>query len=109
MSNKETFKLEKSAKFSVKRTTAVAYRVFGQLRRDRRTFGIIIGMPVLIMVIFGFAFSGEASNVPIIVENLDVGSLPGGAINLGDNITNSLSHDERVDVTFGTYEENTAK
>ena len=57
MSKNESFKLKKSAKFSVKRTTAVAYRVFGQLRRDRRTFGIIIGMPVLIMIIFGFARS----------------------------------------------------
>ena len=108
MSNKETFKLEKSAKFSVKRTTAVAFRVFGQLRRDRRTFGITIGMPVLIMVIFGFAFSGEASNVPIIVENLDEGLLLGD-VNLGNNITYSLTHDARVDVTIGNYEENTAK
>ena len=98
--SKETFKLEKSAKFSVKRTTAVAFRVFGQLRRDRRTFGITIGMPVLIMVIFGFAFSGEASNVPIIVENLDEGLLLGD-VNLGNNITYSLTHDARVDVTIG--------
>ncbi|MHA1911605.1 MAG: ABC transporter permease [Candidatus Kariarchaeaceae archaeon] len=102
------FKVKRSSKFSVKRTTAVAFRVFGQLRRDKRTFGITIGMPVLIMVIFGFAFSGEASNVPIIVENLDVGSL-GGEINLGTNITQSLSNDKRVDVTIGIYEENTAK
>ena len=85
------------------RTRAVASNVFNRLRHDKRTLGMIVMMPVIFMVLFGFAFAGEPKNVAMIVVNDDSNlSIPSSAVPslkliLGDVLGN-LSSD--VNLSF---------
>ena len=80
------------------RTRAVASNVFNRLRHDKRTLGMIVMMPVIFMVLFGFAFAGEPKNVAMIVVNDDRNiSIPSSAVPslkliLGDVLGNLSSH-----------------
>jgi ABC-2 type transport system permease protein len=62
---------------------------------------MILALPIVIMLIFGTALSGEVKNVPIIIQNEDVAfnapeiPIP---INAGNVITNSLMQDDRVKI-----------
>lgn len=44
---------------------------FRQIRRDRRTLGLIVGMPVMMLIIFGFAVSREIRRLPLAVMDSD--------------------------------------
>lgn len=45
------------------RAGVVALRVIRQLKRDRRTIGLIVFAPLVLMILFGYALSGEMSGV----------------------------------------------
>ncbi|MCW4030188.1 MAG: ABC transporter permease [Candidatus Bathyarchaeota archaeon] len=96
--------------FSANRVGAVAWRVLKQISRDRRTFGMMIVMPAIIMLIFGFALGGEVKYVPIVVDDQDNGYTitQSGNVNstayFGGNITTALENDDRVKVTQGTFD-----
>jgi len=47
------------------RVSVVALRVVRQLKRDRRTIGLITFAPILLMILFGYALSGEMSGVSL--------------------------------------------
>jgi len=49
--------------FNIRRIYAVALRVVRQLKRDRRTIGLITFLPIFLMVLFGYALSGEMSGI----------------------------------------------
>lgn len=51
--------------FSPRRIGVVALRVVRQLKRDRRTIGLITFAPIFLMVLFGYALSGEMSDVSL--------------------------------------------
>lgn len=87
---------------------AVTWRVLKQITRDRRTLGMMIVMPAVIMLIFGFALGGQVKNVPILVDNQDSGFTVGPtstSLHFGDNITSSLQLDDRVKVTLGSFDQ----
>ncbi|MFX1466803.1 MAG: ABC transporter permease [Promethearchaeota archaeon] len=42
-----------------------------QLKRDRRTIAMIVIQPAMMMIVFGIAFGGEITHLPIAVANLD--------------------------------------
>ena len=92
-------------KFSVNRVGAVTWRVLKQIGRDRRTLGMMIAMPAIIMLIFGFALGGEVKNVPITIDNQDNGytftesSDLNSTVYFGGNLTTVLLGDDRVKVT----------
>ncbi|MDR0343190.1 MAG: ABC transporter permease [Nocardiopsaceae bacterium] len=46
---------------------AMIVKEFRQLRRDRRTLAMMIVMPVLLLVVFGYAASFDVSKVPAVV------------------------------------------
>lgn len=46
-----------------KRVFVVAKRVVRQLKRDRRTIGLITFLPIFLMILFGYALSGEMSGI----------------------------------------------
>jgi ABC-2 type transport system permease protein len=97
----------KTQNFSPSRVSAVTWRVLKQITRDKRTLGMMIVMPAVIMLIFGFALGGEVKNVPILVDNQDSGytvGATGTVLHFGDNITASLQSDDRVKVTVGNYD-----
>ncbi|MEI2620087.1 MAG: ABC transporter permease [Candidatus Nanopelagicales bacterium] len=43
---------------------AMILKEFRELRRDRRTMGMLIGMPILLLVVFGYAANFTVDNVP---------------------------------------------
>lgn len=99
----------KVKKFSMYRAWIVGRRVLKQLTRDHKTFGMIIIMPIVVMLIFGIALAGEVKHVPIVIDNLDDGYIipsPTQTIDFGTNITSELVHDDRVDVDVGAYIDN---
>ncbi len=55
------------------RTLVIALNILRQIRNDRRTIGMIVVTPVLVMVLFGYAFAGEPKNLNIAVVNDDIG------------------------------------
>ena len=47
------------------RVGVVALRVVRQLKRDRRTIALILFAPVVLMILFGYALSGEMTGVKL--------------------------------------------
>ena len=47
------------------RAGVVALRVVRQLKRDRRTIGLIVFAPIVLMILFGYALSGDMSGVAL--------------------------------------------
>jgi len=69
---------------SGRRILAIARKSMGQFRHDRRTLGFVVGMPLLMVLVFGYTFGGEVHNVRTLVVNNDTGPL---ASYLLENIT----------------------
>ncbi|MHA2227167.1 MAG: ABC transporter permease [Candidatus Hodarchaeales archaeon] len=95
-------------KFSFARSMAVTTRILKQFKRDHRTLGMIVFMPILFMFVFGTTLSGDIKNVPIIVENIDDGFINPLSLeeaNFGEAIYNELLLDDRVDMRVGTYQD----
>ena len=46
---------------------AMIIKEFRQLRRDRRTLAMMIVMPILLLVILGYAASFDVSDIPTVV------------------------------------------
>jgi ABC-2 type transport system permease protein len=95
--------------FSFGRSAAVASRVLAQIRRDRRTLGMMVVIPAVIMLLFGFALGGQVSNAPILVDNQDLGyNAPFGQVSMsihaGSQVLTALQADSVVRVTVGSYE-----
>ncbi|MCK9565950.1 MAG: ABC transporter permease [Methanothrix sp.] len=47
------------------RVGVVALRVIRQFKRDRRTIGLIVFAPIVLMILFGYALSGDMSGVTL--------------------------------------------
>src|SRR5712691_10204773 len=50
--------------FSAGRFLAVFAKEFVQMRRDRITFGMMIGVPLMQLVLFGFASNSDPKHLP---------------------------------------------
>ena len=46
---------------------AMIVKEFRQLRRDRRTLAMMIVMPVILLIVFGYAASFDVSTIPAVV------------------------------------------
>ncbi|HLE45708.1 MAG TPA: ABC transporter permease [Thermoplasmata archaeon] len=60
---------------SGRRTLAIARKSMTQFRHDRRTLGFVVGMPLLMVIVFGYTFGGEVHNVRTLVVDNDTGPL----------------------------------
>ena len=60
-----------SERFSVARWWAVVRKEFLQLRRDRVTFAMIVGIPIIQMTLFGFAINSDPKHLPTAVISGD--------------------------------------
>jgi len=56
---------------SFSRWWGIIAKEFIQLRRDRLTFGMIIGIPVMQLILFGFAINADPKNLPAAVLSAD--------------------------------------
>jgi len=63
------------AHFSFRRFGAVLYKEFIQMRRDRVTFGMMIGLPLIQLFLFGFAINTDPHHLPTLIELGDSGPL----------------------------------
>ena len=61
------------AGFSLSRWFGIIIKEFIQLRRDRLTFGMIIGVPVIQLVLFGYAINTDPKHLPTAVLAVDSG------------------------------------
>jgi ABC-2 type transport system permease protein len=53
------------------RWLGIVIKEFIQLRRDRLTFGMIIGIPVMQLILFGFAINADPKHLPTAVLSAD--------------------------------------
>ena len=54
-------------KFSLNRVIAVAVKEFIQVKRDKITLGMMIGIPLLQLILFGFAINSEPKHLSTVV------------------------------------------
>ncbi len=59
--------------FNVRRLLAVIIKEFIQLGRDRLTFAMMVGIPIMQLVLFGFAINGDPKHLPTVVVAHDQG------------------------------------
>jgi ABC-2 type transport system permease protein len=61
--------------FSWSRVAAVFFKELIQMRRDHLTFAIMLGMPVIQLLLFGYAINTDPRQMPTVVEVRDDGPL----------------------------------
>ncbi|HKO89001.1 MAG TPA: ABC transporter permease [Burkholderiales bacterium] len=73
--------------FSLARFMAVLRKEFVQMRRDRLTFAMMIGVPLLQLVLFGFAINSDPKSLPTAVQVEDASELSRSFISAMQNST----------------------
>ena len=58
-------------RFNLRRFAAIVVKEFIQMRRDRMTFGMMIGIPLLQLILFGFAINSDPKHLPTAVLDAD--------------------------------------
>jgi ABC-type multidrug transport system, permease component len=61
--------------FSLGRFMAVLAKEFIQMRRDHVTFAMMIGLPIMQLLLFGFIINSDARHLPTLIELNDNGPL----------------------------------
>ncbi len=60
-------------RFSVHRLWAIVLKEFVQMRRDRVTFGMMVGIPLMQLLLFGFAINSDPRHLPTALRLGDQG------------------------------------
>ena len=79
--------------FSPIRVFAVMAKEFVQLRRDRITFGMILMLPIMQLLLFGYAINMDPRHLPAAVISYDHG-------NLGNAVIAAMERTSYVDVRY---------
>ncbi len=61
--------------FSFARFVAVLAKEFIQMRRDRVTFAMMVGVPIMQLLLFGFAINADPHHLPALIEMDDASPL----------------------------------
>jgi ABC-2 type transport system permease protein len=61
----------KTRQFNLRRFSAMVAKEFIQMRRDRLTFGMMIGIPMMQLILFGFAINSDPKHLPTAVLSAD--------------------------------------
>ncbi len=64
-----------SASFSFARVTAIIVKEFQQMLRERLTFAMAIGVPVMQLILFGYAINNDPKGLPTALVAYDSGPL----------------------------------
>src|SRR6266581_5062352 len=59
--------------FSPARLWAIVVKEFVQMRRDRMTFGMMVGIPMIQLILFGLAINSDPKHLPAAVLLADNG------------------------------------
>ncbi len=84
---------------NMRRTLMISKKLFWSLKHDRRSVALIIIAPIMSMLIFGLAFSGDVENVNVIIVNYDQGgNVPGmnTTISLSERVIDNIDEDTLV-------------
>ncbi len=64
-----TIERESHPVFSPSRWLGIVIKEFTQLKRDRLTFGMIVGIPVIQLILFGFAINTDPKHLPTVGDH----------------------------------------
>jgi ABC-2 type transport system permease protein len=65
--------MKADAHFSASRLWAIVLKEFIQMRRDRVTFGMMVGIPLMQLLLFGFAINSDPRHLPTALRMADEG------------------------------------
>src|SRR5512133_263900 len=65
--------MKSGREFSFSRFWAIVVKEFVQMRRDRLTFGMMIGIPFIQLILFGYAINADPKHLPAAVLLADNG------------------------------------
>jgi ABC-2 type transport system permease protein len=65
--------MKRRRNFSLQRFWAIVVKEFIQMRRDRLTFGMVVGIPLIQLVLFGYAINSDPKRLPTAVLLADNG------------------------------------
>ena len=58
-------------RFALQRLFAIVSKEFIQMRRDRVTFGMMVGIPLMQLMLFGFAINSDPRHLPTAIRSAD--------------------------------------
>ncbi|MFP5223319.1 MAG: ABC transporter permease [Acidobacteriota bacterium] len=87
--------------FSPRRFWAMVVKEFVQMRRDRVTFAMMIGIPLMQLILFGFAINSNPQNLPLAVLSNDDSEFSRTLVSAMQNslyyrVTNVISHESEA-------------
>lgn len=82
-------------RFSVRRIVAILIKETIQLRRDRLTFAMILGIPTMQLLLFGFAINSDPKHLPAAVAISDPGTF-------SSSIVAALANSDYYDIRLAT-------
>lgn len=85
-------------RFAFHRFWAVVLKEFVQMRRDRLTFAMMIGIPLIQLTLFGFAINSDPKHLPAVLINADQGPF-------GRSLIAALQHSDYLTFAEGTVTE----
>lgn len=91
-----------SDRFSLARVRAVLAKEFVQMRRDRLTFAMMVGIPIMQLLLFGYAINTDPRHLPTLIEMGDAGPASRAIIH---GMENSLYFDVKGTATRDEAEE----
>ncbi len=62
-----------SRTFSLSRLVAILVKEFTQMRRDKMTFGMMLGIPLMQLILFGYVINADPKDLPTAVLSSDTG------------------------------------
>lgn len=65
--------MKASRRFALPRLWAIVVKEFIQMRRDRLTFGMMVGIPLMQLLLFGFAINADPRHLPTALRMADQG------------------------------------
>lgn len=80
------------SRFTVHRFWAVVLKEFIQMKRDRMTFAMMIGIPLIQLMLFGFAINSDPKHLPTAIRNADEGPF-------GRTLVTALQHSQYFEFT----------
>ena len=61
------------SRFSLQRTFAIFVKEFQQMLRDRLTFAMALGVPIMQLILFGYAINTDPKGLPTVIVSADSG------------------------------------
>ncbi len=91
---------------NLRRVLAITQRVFRGFKHDKRSIALMIIAPLVAMSVFGIAFGGEVSNIPVVIVNEDEGvPIFNETVYLSERVIDNIDEDVLVPEFLDDYDE----